>query len=617
MITLRSGSCFLFFASCFQILSLASAQPIAGDANSDGAVDAVDVQTVINKALGIDTGGHCDIDYSQDVNAVDVQLLINAALGIPIDSDNDGLGDAAEANLGTNPGLGDTDGDGIGDGQEMLNGTDPLSPPVEYTLSLSIQGNGSITLDPPGGAYASGTVVTLTPNPNADSRFEVWGGDLLGTKKPATITMDGNKYVNAYFMPKLFTNFYPSNLCAVGSTLYFLGMGAYSGQELWKSDGTFEGTVLVKDIAPIQDSPGATFLTNLNGTLYFFAQWGGYALWKSDGTEDGTVKVAQLGSSFPALAPVKVGTKLYWSAIGTAGGELWSSDGTTGGTGIVKSFGSLAGSNPNMLTNVDGVLYFNNVTATNTKPPTTTFTLWKSDGSEAGTIPIYSAGSLSEIASLNGQVFFYSGTAGNPHTDSLYTTNGTPAGTHKMSDFYFGPGDFTRSGSLLYFAAESLDLYNTRVWATDGATVYRVDANAYRPWDLIDLNGTLLFEALYDVTSVAHCGLFATTGSGAALVKEINPTLFYGVESYHVVVNDTLYFAAENSYGGLGLWKSNGTTAGTVLVSDINATGLGPYYLTNVNGTLFFAAQDDAHGFQLWKSNGTFAGTLPISCPTP
>jgi ELWxxDGT repeat protein len=478
----------------------------------------------------------------------------------------------------------------------------------QYTLTISIEGGGSVTLEPPGGTYPSGTVVTLTPKGNADTRFEIWGGNLLGTRQPATVTMDGGKYVEAFFMPRLHKNFYPNNLRAVGSTLYFLGAGLYSGQELWKSDGTFEGTVLVKDIAPIDQTPGISFLVNLNDTLYFFAQAGGYALWKSDGTEAGTLKVADLGSSFPALAPVKVGGKMFWSANGTQGGELWSSDGTEAGTGVVKCFGILGGSNPNMLTDVEGVLYFNNLSATDT------FTLWKSDGTDAGTIPIYSTRWLSEIASLNGQVFFYAGTVAD---DSLFTTDGTPAGTHKLRDFFFGPGDFTRSGNLLYFAAEPFDLYNTRVYATNGTDVYLVDAGAWRPWDLIDLNGKLLFEALYEVNSVAHCGLFASTGSGASLLREINPTLFYGVESYHAVVDDTLYFAAENSYGGLGLWKSDGTGAGTVMVSDINSTGLGPYYMTNVDGTLFFAAQDDAHGIQLWKSDGTLAGTLPVSCPTP
>ncbi|MBI4558444.1 MAG: 6-bladed beta-propeller [Candidatus Hydrogenedentes bacterium] len=52
------------------------------DINSDDTVDAVDVQLVINAALGIDTGYVCDVDNSGGVDAVDVQKVINAALGI-------------------------------------------------------------------------------------------------------------------------------------------------------------------------------------------------------------------------------------------------------------------------------------------------------------------------------------------------------------------------------------------------------------------------------------------------------------------------------------------------------------------------------------------------------
>ncbi len=52
------------------------------DINGDGIVNAVDVQLVINAALGIDTGYNCDVDSDGVVNAVDVQLVINAALGI-------------------------------------------------------------------------------------------------------------------------------------------------------------------------------------------------------------------------------------------------------------------------------------------------------------------------------------------------------------------------------------------------------------------------------------------------------------------------------------------------------------------------------------------------------
>ncbi|MBW2637367.1 MAG: cell wall-binding protein, partial [Deltaproteobacteria bacterium] len=47
--------------------------------------------------------------------------------------------------------------------------------------------------------YTSGTVVTLTATPNSGYTFSSWSGDLTGTSSPTTITMDGNKSVNANF----------------------------------------------------------------------------------------------------------------------------------------------------------------------------------------------------------------------------------------------------------------------------------------------------------------------------------------------------------------------------------------------------------------------------------
>ncbi len=38
---------------------------------------------------------------------------------------------------------------------------------------------------------------------------------------------------------------YPDNLTAVGSTLFFGADNGVNGQELWKSDGTAAGTVLM------------------------------------------------------------------------------------------------------------------------------------------------------------------------------------------------------------------------------------------------------------------------------------------------------------------------------------------------------------------------------------
>lgn len=52
------------------------------DVNGDGKLSAIDVQIVINEALGISLGLNCDVNQSGSVNAVDIQLVINAVLGV-------------------------------------------------------------------------------------------------------------------------------------------------------------------------------------------------------------------------------------------------------------------------------------------------------------------------------------------------------------------------------------------------------------------------------------------------------------------------------------------------------------------------------------------------------
>ena len=67
-----------------EVLNTIGLIPAGGDVNASGNVDAVDVQLVINEALGIETDYECDINGDAKLDAVDVQLVINAALGIDI-----------------------------------------------------------------------------------------------------------------------------------------------------------------------------------------------------------------------------------------------------------------------------------------------------------------------------------------------------------------------------------------------------------------------------------------------------------------------------------------------------------------------------------------------------
>ena len=134
----------------------------------------------------------------------------------------------------------------------------------------------------------------------------------------------------------------------IGATTFFLASTRATGRELWKTDGSEAGVALVKDILP---GPGSAFssaaaeFANVNGTLFFTATDGthGRELWKSDGTEAGTVLVKDIrpgsGSAFSSAAAEFAnvnGTLLFTATDGTHGRELWKSDGTEAGTVLVK-----------------------------------------------------------------------------------------------------------------------------------------------------------------------------------------------------------------------------------------------------------------------------------------
>lgn len=128
-------------------------------------------------------------------------------------------------------------------------------------------------------------------------------------------------------------------------------------------------------------------------------------------------------------------------------------------------------------------------------------------------------------------------------------------------------------------------------------------------------------------TNLSQCGRAAQVEAmevrtllSAVLVKDINPGPSSSVPQHGVDVNGELYFSADDGTHGFEVWKSNGTTAGTSLLKDINLTPNSagePFDLTNVNGTLYFvedlAQLGLGHDFKLFRSNGTAAGTVAIT----
>ena len=69
----------------------------------------------------------------------------------------------------------------------------------EFTLTISLDGSGTVTKNPNQATYPYGTMVQLTAIANTGSVFNSWTGSLTGNTNPASITMNGNKSVTAHF----------------------------------------------------------------------------------------------------------------------------------------------------------------------------------------------------------------------------------------------------------------------------------------------------------------------------------------------------------------------------------------------------------------------------------
>src|SRR5690606_12464037 len=124
----------------------------------------------------------------------------------------------------------------------------------------------------------------------------------------------------------------------VGSSFFFIATNGVNGTELWKSDGTAAGPVMVKDIWSGGQESYPYNLRNVAGTLYFSADNGanGFELWKSDGTAAGTVLVKDIWPGAPSgtsgnFASI-VNQLVFTGNDGINGDQNWQSDGSTAGT---------------------------------------------------------------------------------------------------------------------------------------------------------------------------------------------------------------------------------------------------------------------------------------------
>jgi ELWxxDGT repeat protein len=279
------------------------------------------------------------------------------------------------------------------------------------------------------------------------------------------------------------------------------------------------------------------------------------------------------------------------------------------------------------LTHVGGTLFFS------ANDGTTGQELWKSDGTEAGTVRVrdivpgsggsYPGGPFGHnMQRVNGALFFVCMYPGR----ELWKTDGTEAGTVRVKGFRESyVWSMAGANGLLFFTADD-GTHGLELWksdGTEGGTVLVKDINpglaGASPSAVVDVDGMLYFAA-DDGTHGAELWRSDGTGAGTVLVKDISPGSAGASPSWLAELNGMLYFAADDGTHGSELWRSDGTEAGTVLVKDVfpGPWGSGPWvYSASVGGVLFFTAEQSYLDRELWTSDGTEAGTARVKdiCP--
>ena len=471
------------------------------------------------------------------------------------------------------------------------------------------------------------------------SGFGLWKTD--GTESGTVrISPEGLSLAYSSFGPVA-----PFELKAVGSTLFFVARDEDSGQELWKTDGTPEGTVQVSDLRPGEYDSRPADLTATDSTLYFVANDGtsGRQLWKTDGTNDGTVRLTDLPDVdyeyTNARGLTAVGSTLYFTADdGTSGRELWKTNGSLQGTVLVKDlFAGSSGSNPLSLTAVGSTLFFI------ANDSIDEFALWKTNGTAEGTVRV-TAPDLSlgeewpafdstvfipnEMVAFGDATLFFVADDGTPGK-AIWKTDGTAQGTVLVADVVaaedgVSPARLTPVNDELFFFADGNKLWKTNGTSAGTSQVATIgDENSEGSGSygaMAVLNGSLLFAA--DDGERGNELWVADIATGqASLLSDIDTSnrgsfSSYGSASESVIIGSVLYFAADDGVSARALWRTDGTEQGTVRISDFAGNYGGVGNVTALGASLYFTIDNfsgESPATELWKTDGTAQSTVRVT----
>jgi ELWxxDGT repeat protein len=400
----------------------------------------------------------------------------------------------------------------------------------------------------------------------------------------------------------------------------FLAAGGDGVYRLWRSDGTPEGTAPLRGFELDPPREVRSLLGRAGGLAFFdvvrpnpSGEASQEELWRSDGTPEGTRGLLTLGSAL-GIDPLHAvwGDRLLFLPQESHGCSLWVSDGTAAGTRqlLPPPPGARC---PTVLAPLSSSRFLFVARIENPKGPIPQ--VFVSDGTVAGTRQITALHGTRDPVDdqglqIGGTVFFRIGslTAG----AELWRSDGTPEGTRRVAPL-FGVSPLHVFRGDLYFIASSPDTGDSGLYRLSAPGGLQLLAAVQPPPDAGDQlppfasAGDRLFFVGQDPEHGAELWVTDGTPEGTHLARDLQPGAGSSTPAALVSAGDRIFFSADDGIHGRELWESDGTPEGTRLVADLAPGGFSSLLLYDQetfpavsNGYLFFAADDGNTGLEPW-----------------
>ena len=411
-----------------------------------------------------------------------------------------------------------------------------------------------------------------------DNHYKLWKSDgpSAGTTSIATIATSGTNYA------------------VLNNKVYFAGDITNQNpvvDQLWQTDGTISGTTLVKTINPT----GAASIGNMfvyGGKIYFNATDGvnSSQLWISDGTESGTklLKIIYPSSGTNSRYFVSYNGKVYFAATDAVSGtQLWVTDGTTTGTLKVTNINaSDMGLYPSTFTLFNSKLFFMGIDTTNASYQSF-YQLWSTDGTTTGTVKVktdytpsnFGGGFMPNSMAVHNNMLYMAGYDSVSATKQLFVTDGTTAGTTKVTSFPKGldPSKlYSFQNKLIMTGWDTVSNWE-ELFASDGTAAGTVcptppamgDSPFYPSWEAwVPFNNALYFKAAYGYFADYQLCRYTETKPSGIMANNESPKAFVLFQNYPNPFNPTTtinYSLAKEGNVKLTVYNSIGSKVATIV----------------------------------------------------